>query len=760
MKAEDERNDHDRSRGAAVRSLTRGDSRDRDPVEADRYAPKQMDTDRERAGRFLARLTVAPALIIVAWLVVGLPLLFAGVFDVGPVVALFAPVAALVLWLGLRGAGLPQGRAGLPQGGAGLAQSGAGRGGPRVSWWVVAGVVAVAAGFLALQLAMSSEQIIVRRDPASYVQFATWLTGHGSLPIPQMRWAFGGGDPALSYGSPAFFQRGGVMVPQFMAGLPMILSAGGWVGGTTAMLALPSILGTCAVLSFGGLVARLAGPRWAPLGALTLALTLPMMYVSRSTYSEVPALILLLGGLSLIHDGRRDMQADDARARPGPAAARAFLGGLALGLIVLVRIDGLRDILPVVVFAGVLVARRGVGSTGSNPATPPKGSGLPLFSGLALGAGAGITEGYVLSRPYLRYLSGSLDPLLLMATAIVMMTVIMVTLLWWPPTAGPLRRFGAWVGRGRVPDLAAVGAVLVVIAFAVRPYVQTVTRTPANSDDRLNALFVKTVQTVNGLPVQPNRTYAEISLYWVVWYIGLPALLLATFGAALLGRRLLRRHSTEWLLPYGVIVWSTVTTLLRPGITPDHPWASRRLAAVVVPGLLLFALWALAWIVRRVRRLGYSPQVTGVVAGCGALVLLVPVVAGAAGVMFTRTERGEVAAVRRLCAAIGPGASVIIAQPVTADRFSQVIRGMCDLPVARTPRADQAATRRVIAAVAAAGRRPVVLGANAKDVSPYGPASQVMGLRTRQDEHTLITPPDGTWGLTINVWMARPTYGR
>jgi hypothetical protein len=700
-----------------------------------------MDTDRERAGRVLARLTVAPALIIVAWLAVGLPLLFAGVFAPGPVIALFLPVAALLLWLGLRGVGLPEATADPSRGHVVRVAGRPPGGGPNaVSWWAVAGVLAVAAGFLALQLAMNSEQIVVRRDPASYVQFATWLTDHGSLPIPQLRWAFGGGDPALSYGSPAFFQRGGVLVPQFMAGLPMILAAGGWLGGTTALLALPPILGACAVLAFGGLTARLVGPRWAPLGALTLALTLPMMYVSRSTYSEVPALILLLGGLSMIHDVR----ADAVRQRPGMAATRAFLGGLALGLIVVVRIDGLRDVLPVAVFAGLLVARR-------------RGAGLPLFTGLALGVGAGLTEGYVLSRPYLQYLSESLDPLLLMATAIVMMTVIMVTLLWWPPIGGPLRRLGAWVGRGRIPDLAAVGAILVVIGFAIRPYVQTVTRRPVSYDDRLNALFIKTVQTVNGLPVRPDRTYAEISLYWVVWYVGLPALLLATFAAALLARRLLRRRSAEWVLPYGVIAWSTVTTLLRPGITPDHPWASRRLVAVVIPGLLLFALWALAWIVRRVRRLGYSRAVTGVVAACGAVVLLVPVVAASGGVMFTRTEQGEVAAVRRLCAAIGPGASVVIAQPVTADRFSQVIRGMCGVPVARTPRGDQAATRRAVAAIAAAGRRPVVLGAGEPDVSPFGPARQVMGLRTRQDEHTLVTPPNGTWGLTINVWMSRPT---
>ena len=58
--------------------------------------------------------------------------------------------------------------------------------------------------------------------------------------------------------------------------------------------------------------------------------------------------------------------------------------------------------------------------------------------------------------------------------------------------------------------------------------------------------------------------------------------------------------------------------------------------------------------------------------------------------------------------------------------------------------------------LAAAGRRPVVLGGNASDVTPFGPARQEVHLVTRQDEHTLVTPPDGTWRLTINVWMAKP----
>lgn len=673
------------------------------------------------AGRVLARLTVAPALLTVAWLAVSLPLLMAGLFRLGPSLALFVPASFIALKLGFRDKTRRELTAGLH--------------GP-VSWWVTGGVLAIAVAFLALQIAMCSEQVIVRRDPASYVQFATWLNDHGSLPVSEMRWAFGGGDPALEYGSPAFYQVGGAVVPQFMAGLPLVLALGGWIGGTDTLLAMGPLLGACAVLSFGGLTARLVGPRWAPAGALALALTMPMQWVSRSTFSELPALVLLLGGLSLLHDVRE--------LESGAARVRAFLAGLALGLIVLVRIDGVRDLLPIVVFAGLLVARG-------------RRTGLPLGAGLTIGAGAGLVEGLVLSRPYLDYLRPSLEPALMLTVMVIAATGLLVGALKWRVTGRRLRRIGVAVAAGRLPDLAAVLTVLVVVGFAVRPHLQTVRRAPADADDRINAAFIEEIQKLTHQAVDGTRQYSELSLYWVVWYIGVPALLLAAFGAALLARRLLRRSSAEWLLPYATIVWTTVTTLWRPGITPDQPWASRRLVSIVIPGLLLLAIWGLAWAVRRVRRLGYGPRPTGLAALAGAALIMVPIVATSGALMFTRTDHGEVAAVRGLCRKLGPGRSVVIVEPITADRFSQVIRGMCGVPTARTVRtAREADVRRVIGRIRQAGRRPVVLGANPSDVAAYGPAEQALRLRARQDERSLVSPPNGTWPLVVDVWMSQP----
>ncbi|MDL4776051.1 hypothetical protein [Actinomadura xylanilytica] len=697
------------------------------------------------AGRLLARITVAPALLIVAWLVVSLPLLLAGVFRPAPTIALFVPVAALALWQGLRtrprAGGTPRGAGtGDRPGDGDRGKSGGGLG--AVSWWSTGGTLAVAGGFLVVQVVMCSEQIIVRRDPASYAQFAIWLADHGSLPIPQMREAFGGGDGVLEYASPAFYQDGGAIVPQFMAGLPMVLALGGWIGGTHGVLWMAPLLGACAVLAFGGLVARLVGPRWAPGGALLLALTLPMLWASRSTFSELPALVLLLGGLALLHDVG---EPGGASGRVPSARAKAFLAGLALGLIVLVRVDGLRDILPVLVFAGLLVARG-------------RRTGYPLAAGLVIGAGAGLTEGFTLSRPYLRYLHASFDPLLLITAALAAATVLMVVLLKWDATGSRLRRAGAAISRGRLPGAAAVLTVLVMAGFAVRPLVQTVRRVPDNPDDLLNAHFIELVQRIGHLPVDGTRQYTELSLYWVIWYIGLPALLLATFGAALLVRRLLRGRSPEWLLPYAVVVWTTAQVLLRPGITPDHPWASRRLIGLVIPGLLLFTVWGTAWVLRRVRRLGYGPRPTRWAVGVAVVLLVAPVLLTSGGFLVSKVDQGEVAAVDGMCARLGDRGSVVVVERATADRFLQVIRGMCGLPAARTAATAQPAdVLRVIGKIQEAGREPVIMGAEPGQVAPYGPAAQVIRLKTRQDGRTLTVPPGGSWGLSVNVWISRPT---
>jgi len=602
----------------------------------------------------------------------------------------------------------------------------------RTPWWAVAAVVAVAAAFGAHQLIYHSEQIIVLRDPASYIQFGYWIAHHGSLPIPQQQAAFGGAHQVLQFNSPAFYQVGGAIVPQFMAGLPMVLAAGYWIGGVAAAVTVAPLLGACGVLTFGGLAARLTGPRWAPLAALALALSLPEQVTSRAAYSEPLAQILFLGGLCLVIDSLK-----------GGAGARviAALGGLALGLTLLVRIDGASDILPVIPYCGILLLSR-------------RRQAVPLLIGLLAGALYGAVDGLVLSRPYLAHIKSSLIPLALLSAVVVIATAVAVAVLW---RRGLPRVRGNWL-----PNAAAILPVVVVILFTARAYLHQVSNQPIQATASSQQLASWVLQ------------YYMISMRWVFWYAGIPAVLLGTLGAALLARRCLRGQVPSWTLPLMVFGWIIVTVLYRPAIYPDQPWASRRLVPAVLPGLILLAVWGSGWLVGWVRQQGQHRVVAGALAAfCAALLLVPPAVTSfgvriryggplgvrvvAHGLAVKRTYSGEITAVNRLCAAIPSDASVVVIGKRAGHQMPQVIRGMCGYPVAVVLYPQVSSMKEVVRGIVQAGRRPVVLARTPAELVPYGgTATQIMALRSRQDPRTLAVPPRQTKGWNPQLWMTEP----
>jgi hypothetical protein len=408
-----------------------------------------------------------------------------------------------------------------------------------------------------------------------------------------------------------------------------------------------------------------------------------------------------------------------------------------------------------------------------------------------IGVGYGLADGYLKSRPYLDLEAPSLRPLALIVALVVLLTLAGVALTASPAAGHRLKQRLKQRQKQRqkqrlkqrlttkatrwLPAAAATVTIVIFVGFAVRPLVQTV----AGETDPTSIAYVAELQKLAHLPINGRRQYYEDSLYWVIWYLGVPAVLLGAFGLAVLARRCTKALLTWkdpsaaariWALPAMIAIWVIVTVLWRPAVAPDQPWASRRLVPFVLPGLILAAIWAATWLKEQASQLGRTRITANVVASCCVASLLIPTAlttldlgvtkksgVTAHGMAFRKIGAGELTAVNKLCAAIGPNASVVILDSLTADRFAQVIRGICDTPAATIQNPTRARTDAVVQGIESVGRRPVLLAQLPTELTASGaPPREVVNLLTTQEAHNLTSPPTRTWGIHYTVWMSEP----
>jgi hypothetical protein len=704
-----------------------------------RATPVSGGTERDpkdSAGLLLGRLTALPALVFLTFLLTSFPLLLVGYFK---------PIPVIVLWLALTALVVPYVWRRVPSvtGAAGWGTAGAGRAKPTPRW-ALWSLVAVSVAFGVFQAAYHSQFIIVQMDAASYMQFANWISGHGTTIIPQNAAAFGGQSPGMTFASAAFYQVGNHIVPQFMAGLPMVLSLGFWAGGFQLALLLGPVLGALGVFTFGGLVARLVGPRWAPFAALAIGITIPEAYTSRNTYSEPLAQILFLGALALWIDSQRaDRGAEDAapwrtgwRSHTRSAShVLALITGLLFGITLLVRIDGPADILFVIPYVGMLMLRR-------------QRQAGPLIVGMLAGTVYGAVDALFLTFPYLKTNGESVIG---MAAAVIVMTAGTIV------AVRRLRRRGSELRNPPKPWLVKAVTILpfaVVSIFIIRPYVE---RDWAALQD------------------------APLSLHWIYWYTGASTIAFAVIAFAIIGRRCVQGEAPVWALPLMTFGWAMVWFLLRPAITPHQPYASRRLVPDVLPGLILLAVWLAAWLARnsRVVHLVNVPDFLKrtprafVTICCAGAIFLPPMIGnfglsltGSDGLALQRTYVGELAAMDKLCESIPKGTSVLIVDNIMMQEFGQPIRGMCDVPVAgavTTPAGSNTVSDATILAdvraIENSGHTPLVLGATSSELEPLlgkGTMKLILDQHTTIDEHDMSGTPRNPIPQTFTAYSWEP----
>ncbi|MGZ4602341.1 MAG: hypothetical protein ACXV0U_01950 [Kineosporiaceae bacterium] len=640
------------------------------------------------------------------------------------------------------------------------------------------------------------------------------------------------GVPGFTLASPGFFQvpggDGAAVVPQFLLGAPAAFSLGWWAtGGWTGLFLVPALLGGLGLLGAGAVTARLVGPRWAPLAVAALGLAQPVLEAARTTFSEPAALVLVLGAAAVAVDA----VAQDVPRLGLLAGGLAGLAGLVrvdalreVALLVpvcaLLALRGSRAAVPMALaaLAGTVLAAVPAVALSRPYLEVVEDSLKPLVVAMvvltALGA-AVLAVARIRCRPHAPPAAGHADRSSRDARVETHAA----------RTTSPSR---AASGRGEVavrerhgddrtdvPDqpgshdqrevrdqrglhdhggcggalrdlgwapIVAGGLVVAAgVLLATRPWWSVAHQ---GADDP-GVRGLEDLQRQQGLPVDGTRTYAEQSLIWVAWYTGVAAIVLAwgtfTVVAARATRWWLDTRGTApgsgavrapgWLLPAAVGLGSTVLTLYRPGITPDHPWADRRIVVVVLPTIVIAAVAAVAWIVRAARRRAPAPLLA-LAAVAGVAVLVVPPAWTTAPVALLSTERGEPQAANAVCAALHPGDAVVALGGGDADggpdrstnEWPQVVRGVCGLPSAvlvTEPDRAPAALDRLADLVHRAGGRLVLLAAvDGRDSPPS--ALTRLGLHptlavrrsTFEAPHWLMRPAAETRPLGIEVWTA------
>ena len=674
-----------------------------------------------RLGAWLQRGVVAAALMVLTAALLAGPLAWLGWWRPALVVPLLAVSALVALALVARLPVLPIGT------------------GP--AWGLI--VVSLATGCWAT--ATHSSQILPRRDAGSNLQAAIALadTGHRILQVPAA--SIGGPQildiAGLTIASPAFYQVGDAaqpaVEPQFVIGPAAVYSLGRWVGGIEAMLILPGWLVAAGVLALGLLTTVVLRGWWGVVAALAVAIQFPVLHTGRATYSEPLAMLTLGAGLLLMVLAALR---DHARA--------AALTGLLIGGTALVRIDGLREailLLPVIAL-GALSGRAWA---------------RPLLLGTAVGLLGSFAAALALSREYLGSITGSLLPLVALGVATAGGALLVLVL------ARRGLRMPTTLARA-LPGGLALAVLGTGILLAARPLFLTVRQDARDPGARV----VAGLQQRQGLPVDGGRTYAEHSVTWLAWWVGPVALAVALITLAVLFARVARAWTAGEGLPAwaGVLVvasGSTLLTLWRPGITPDHPWAERRLV-IALPFVALLVTAGAAWLWRGgPEAWRMSTGARGAVAGralaCAAIVtLLLPSAAATWPHRLERVEAGSLLPVAQVCRALAPGDVAVAVDARAANEWPQVIRGMCDRPALSTtnalrndPHALAAALDRVASGLPSGARLVLVSADSAAAITALGGTpQQVASSVVLEDERLLERRPDGVVPLPIEIWLA------
>ncbi|HSK95924.1 MAG TPA: hypothetical protein VK891_04830, partial [Euzebyales bacterium] len=207
---------------------------------------------------------------------------------------------------------------------------------------------------------------------------------------------------------------------------------------------------------------------------------------------------------------------------------------------------------------------------------------------------------------------------------------------------------------------------------------------------------------------------------------------------------------------------SGLTTLYiwRPSITPDHIWAARRFLPVVIPGLLVCAVWGLDQVWRAAADRSWQWPVRGAVA-VAALLLVAGPLGRSAPLVGLREEAGLANDVARACEMLGDDAAILLLDEEDSFmhyRMTQPLRAHCGIPAAWAP--ETISNERLVELAGRSDDRTLYLLAERPesfDGRPVGEVAPLLRHRGVRLEATLTMPPRELDGYGLDVLAAPVT---
>ena len=608
---------------------------------------------------------------------------------------------------------------------------------PAASRAAVAGAgaaVLMALAWYLVQQGHTAEMIGLDRDPAQYTLSALYLVHHSSPDVAI--------DPAL----PGLAAQVPGLLTDFLEGnsgavnhiqgndlLPGLLAIFGWLHGTAALLKGNVAIGALALLSVYALARRILGPLWGLAPMLLLAVTIPLAAFSRMPYTEPAALIVVCGMLVAL------WVAVERRS-----TALFALSGAFAGATMIARIDGGLTIVAGLAAVGLL-------AVGPVSAIRRRAGRLAMVVFLwgALAAGLlGWLDLKIHSPKYLTSLGGELYPVL---AAIPVVFVLGFGLSLFRPVVG---RVTVWMATHR-RGLSVVAGILVALGCALmvtRPW-WLVNHFVKNRDggDYVGAVAAR--QKAEGLPIDGTRSYDEMTVSWLAWYLSWGVVVAALLGAVLAAVQFCRRRDPKLLVVWVVPVLVGLVYLNKIAITPDQIWALRRLLPVVIPASAIAAVFAFKTVIEQLPIFRLPTfRVIGVV---GMITVLVHPV-NTWGKMFDSREGvGEYALVQQICARAGNGLVVQAgAYPIMGSALP-ALQELCSPKVVSIREPTQSSMAQIKAAWTGGG--PITVVAFFPDSvtwsTPIDPAKPLAKVIFSRWESVLSRRPSNLDLQQVSVWM-------